>query len=108
MHLTATDILKSTQDHLLFQLTSVETACGIPVILTHEGLYVTHISYTDGLRQSEKTLKDIQDLSLSDADYNIGKYIELIMNLQSILCHQAISTIKLLSKFHDEFLKIYD
>jgi hypothetical protein len=30
------------------------------------------------------------------------------MNLQSILCHQAISTIKLLSKFHDEFLKIYD
>jgi hypothetical protein len=108
MHLTATDILKSTQDNLLFQLTSVETACGIPVILTHEGLYVTHISYTDGLRQSEKTLKDIQDLSLSDAYYNIGKSIELIMNLQSIFCHQAISTIKLLSKFHDEFLKIYD
>ncbi len=38
----------------------------------------------------------------------IGKSIEFIINLQSILCHQPISTIKLLSKFHDRFLKIYD
>jgi hypothetical protein len=44
MYITATDIMKSTQDHLLFQLTSIEAACGVPLIQTNEGLYVTHLS----------------------------------------------------------------
>jgi hypothetical protein len=106
MYITATDIMKSTQDHLLFQLISIETACGVPLIQTNEGLYVTHISYTTGFRQSEKTLKDIQDLSLADADYNMGKSFELILNLQTIQCHQAIASIKLFSKLQDKFLKL--
>ena len=38
----------------------------------------------------------------------MGESIEWILNLQFILCHQAIASIKLFSKLQDEFLKLYD
>jgi hypothetical protein len=80
----------------------------VPLAVTSAGLYVAHTSYVSHFRQAEKSLKDIQDLTLADTDYNLAKTFQLFDNLERNLCQHMILLLQLFSKFQNNFLKIHD
>ena len=102
------NVYLSTQDHLLFQLTGAEDGCGVGLISTAEGLYVLHRSRASMFKHSEKTIKDIQDLTLADSDFHTSKFLEFFTNIQKTLCEQTLTTIRMFSKFNDEYFEVAD
>jgi hypothetical protein len=80
----------------------------VPLAVTSAGLYVAHTSYVSHFRQAEKSLKDIQDLTLADTDYNLAKTFQLFDNLERNLCQHMVLSLHLFSKFQNQFLKIHD
>ena len=107
------NILVSEAENKLFQVTKNTTICdNIQGWETAEGFFLTQNARSLKLKTAENTLRVIDELILSEIDYqkmSIMKLVTHLNNLQNIkLCQLYKSFMNLYSKTQDEFFTFSD
>jgi len=100
-------------ENKLFQIVSNVTICNnISAYYTSEGLYLSDDTKAMNLKSAEVDIKLIDDLLLTEMDYNKKNTLELIVNIYQTtntkLCQLYKSFINLYSKIDDEFFVFSD
>ena len=100
-------------ENKVFQAMRNVTLCNnISSIETAEGLYLTTDKTSDKLETSQRSIKVIDSLILSEMDYKDFRLTNLLLQIVQLtnekLCQMYKSFINLYSKMDDEFFKFFD
>jgi hypothetical protein len=106
-------LLINKEENKLFQPTTNMTICdSINVLSTAEGFYLSQDKQVLKLDKAGEDLKIIDELLLSEIDYNQMSLLQLVTNLFAItnvkMCQLYKSFVNLYSKLDDEFFTFSD
>ena len=106
-------MLISRAENKLFQVTGNTTVCDqIEVLTTAEGFFLSQDKQVTKLKKNGKDLKVIDELLLTEIDYNQMSLLQLVTNLFALtntkMCQLYKSFVNLYTKIDDEFFTFSD
>ena len=96
---------------LLFKITGSLQACGIDMLTTSEGMFLTTNINQDKFKISKQKIADIKthfDLTLAESDSRFEEMHRYNEKMINIMCYTTMSLLRVFAHIHDKYVAITD